>query len=103
MKNSILFFVVIFGLTISCKKDDTRVTEFIPSWNGGAIDFDSISYAIINYSDVNEMKDSLDTMNPDIFSHSVKVSNPFSISLTDKNFYYLKKFDLYDKSDKLLF
>ena len=103
MKNSILFFLVIFGLTISCKKDETRVTKFVPTWNGGEINFDSISYAIINYSDVNEIKDSLDSMNPDIFSHTVKVSNPFSISLTDEHFYVLKKFDLFDKSDKLLY
>src|ERR1035437_10167879 len=103
MKKSIVLFLAIFCLSVACKKDETRVTKFVPSWNGGEINFDSISYAIINYSDANEIKDSLDSMNPDIFSHSVKVSNQFSISLTDEHFYLLKKFDLFDKSDKLLY
>lgn len=49
MKNSILFLAVIFGLIVSCKKDETCVTTFAPSGNGGQINFDSISYAIINY------------------------------------------------------
>jgi hypothetical protein len=103
MKYTTLLFIAIFGLAISCKKDETRVTKFVPVLNGGKINFDSISYAIINYSDANEIIDSLDLLNPDVFSHSVKVSNPFSLSLTDGHSYVLKKFDLFDKSDKILY
>jgi hypothetical protein len=103
MKNSIVLFLAIFCFSVACKKDGTKVTRFIPTFKEGVIQSDSISYAIINYSDVNEIKDTLDLMNPDVFSHTVKVSNPFSLSLTDEHFYVLKKFDLFDKSGSLLY
>lgn len=81
MKNSILFLILMFGLIVSCGKDETCITTFTPGLSGGQINFDSISYAIINYSEMKENGDTTALMDPDIFSNSVKVSWPFSVTL----------------------
>jgi hypothetical protein len=104
MKKSILLLIAIFCLSISCKKEGTKVTQFSPVTNEGVINYDSISYAIINYSDLNEIKgDTSILMNPDIYSHSVKVEKPLRLTLKAEHSYVLKKFDLFDKSGNLLY
>lgn len=104
MKKSILLLIAIFCLSISCKKEGTKVTQFSPVTNEGVINYDSISYAIINYSESNEIKgDTSVFMNPDIFSHSVKAEMPLRLTLTAEHSYVLKKFDLFDKFGNLLY
>ena len=105
MKKSILILFAIICLSISCKKEGTKVTQFYVQFNERAdsVYYDSIAYAIINYSDVKELKDSLAINNPDVFNHTVKVEKPYTLSLTAEHTYVLKKLDLYDKSGNLLF
>lgn len=105
MKKSILLLIAIFCLSISCKKEGTKVTQFYVQFNERAdsVYYDSIAYAIINYSDVKELKDSSAINNPDVFNHTVKVEKPYTLSLTAEHTYVLKKLDLFDKSGNLLF
>jgi len=104
MNKSIVLFFAIFCLSVSCKKEETKVTQFSLTTNEGVINYDTISYAIINYSDSNEIKgDTSVLMNPDIFSHSVKVEKPLRLTLKEEHSYVLKKFDLFDKSGNLLY
>jgi hypothetical protein len=104
MKKSVVLFAVIFSLTISCKKEETRVTQFSLFTNDGVINYDTISYAIFNYSDINDLKgDSSVFMNPDVFSHSVKVEKPLRLTLTAEHNYVLKKLDVFDKSGNLVY
>lgn len=105
MKKSILLLIVIICLCNSCKKEGTKVTQFYVQFNEKAdsVYYDSIAYAIFNYSDVKELKDTSAINNPDIFHHTVNVEKPFTLSLTAEHTYVLKKLDLFDKSGKLLF
>ena len=103
MKKLILLLVIYLSLGISCKKEEIKVTQFSASTVEGIIDYDSISYAIINYSDVNEIKDKSEYENPDIFSHTVKVEKPFTLTLKAEHTYLLKKFDLFDINGRLMF
>jgi hypothetical protein len=105
MKKSILLLFAIFCISISCKKEGTKLTQFSMYFNERAdsIYKDSISYAIFNYSDVKELKDSSAINNPEIFSHTVKVERPYTLTLTAGHTYVLKKLDLFDKSGILLF
>jgi hypothetical protein len=105
MKKSILFLLAIFCISISCKKEGTKLTQFSVYFNERAdsIYKDSISYAIFNYSDVKELKDSSAINNPEVFSQTVKVERPYTLSLTAGHTYVLKKFELFSKSGNLLF
>jgi hypothetical protein len=105
MKKNYSLLIAIFCLAISCKKDETKITQFYVLFNEKAdsVYYDSIAYAILNYSDIKELKDSLATNNPDVYSYSVKVQKPFTLSLTSGHTYALKKLELYGKSDNLLF
>jgi hypothetical protein len=105
MKKSIILIIAIFCLSVSCKKEGTKVTQFSVQFNERAdsVYYDSIAYAIFNYSDLKELKDSSAFNNPDVFSHTVKVEKPYTLSLTAEHTYVLKKLDLFDKSGKLLF
>jgi hypothetical protein len=104
MKKSILFLIAIFCLSVSCKKEETKVTQFSVTSADYLINYDSISYAIINYSDLNEISgDTTTYMNPDNFSHSVKVEKPFRLTLTAEHSYLLKKFEVFDKFGTLLY
>ena len=102
MKRSILFLFAIYCLTISCKKEEkTRVVTFNPILYNGNVNSDSISYAIINYIDATEVKDSTDFYSQDIYTHSETVEVPLTLILTAEHTYIFKKFDLYDKSGNL--
>lgn len=105
MKKSVLFIIAIFCLSVSCKKEGTKVTQFSVQFNERAdsVYYDSIAYAIFNYSDIKELKDSSAINNPDVFSQSVKIKKPYSLTLTAGHTYVLKKLDLFDKSGTLLF
>jgi hypothetical protein len=105
MKKSIFLLIATLFLAVSCKKEGTKVTQFSVQFNERAdsVYYDSIAYAIFNYSDLKELKDSSSLNNPDVFSHTVKVEKPYTLSLTAEHTYVLKKLDLFDNSGKLLF
>jgi hypothetical protein len=105
MKKCILLLIVILCLSISCKKEGTKVTQFYVQFNERAdsVYNDSIAYAIFNYSDVKELKDTLAINNSDVFNHTIKVEKPYTLSLTAEHTYVLKKLGLFDKSGNLLF
>ena len=105
MEKTIFLLIATLFLAVSCKKEGTKVTQFSVQFNERAdsVYYDSIAYAIFNYSDLKELKDSSALNNPDVFSHTVKVEKPYTLSLTAEHTYVLKKLDLFDKSGKLLF
>ena len=73
MKKTILLLIATLCLAVSCKKEGTKVTQFSVQFNERAdsVYYDSIAYAIFNYSDLKELKDSSAFNNPDVFSHTV--------------------------------
>jgi hypothetical protein len=112
MKNTILLILTIFCLAIACKKEDTNFSQFRVDFANLAdsIYYDSVSYAIINYSDATELKDSSAFRNPDIFSHSEKVErrypynfDTYGITVKSGHTYVIKKFDLLSKSGNVIF
>jgi hypothetical protein len=101
-----LFFLLITTiiLAVSCKKEGTIITQFSAARSNGPIVYDSISYAIINYSEANEvLGDTSVFLNPEIFSHSERVEKPFTLALKAEHTYVLKKFDIFDNSGNLLY
>lgn len=112
MKKSIVLFLAIFCLAISCKKENTNFSQFSVDFANldDSIYYDSVSYAIINYSDVTEFKDTTAFRNPDIFSHSEKVdrrspynTDTYGITVKSGHSYAIKKFDLVSKSGNVIF
>ena len=105
MKKTIFLLIATLFLAISCKKEGTKVTQFYVQFNERAdsVYNDSIAYAIFNYSDVKELKDTSAINNPDVFNHTIKVEKPYTLSLTAEHTYVLKKLGLFDKSGNLLF
>jgi hypothetical protein len=104
MRKSIVILFAILCLSVSCKKEGTKVVQFSPATTEGVINYDSISYAIINYSDATEINgDTSEFMNPDIFGYSVMVEKPLKLTLKEDHSYVLKKFDLFDESGNLLY
>ena len=112
MKKSIVLFFAIFCLAIACKKENTNFSQFSVDFANleDTIYYDSVSYAIINYSDVTEFKDSTAFNNPDIFSHSEKVerrspynTDTYGITVKSGHTYAIKKFDLVSKSGNVIF
>jgi hypothetical protein len=105
MKKSVVLLLVIFSLSISCKKEGTKVTQFDVQLaeRADSVYNDSIAFATFNYSDVKELKDSSEVNNPAVFSHSVKVEKPYTLTLSAEHSYVLKKLYLFDKSGNLLF
>lgn len=112
MKKSIVLFLAIFCLSIACKKENTNFSSFDldlanPS---DSIYYDSVAYAIINYSDLSEIKDTSGSRNPDVFNHSEKVESrsPYNIyqygfTVKSEHSYVIKRFDLLSKSGKVIF
>jgi hypothetical protein len=112
MKKSIVLFLAIFCLAVACKKENTNFSQFSVDFANleDSIYYDSVSYAIINYSDVSELKDSITFNNPEIFSHSEKVdrrypynTTTYGITVTSGHTYAIKKFDLVSKSGNVIF
>jgi hypothetical protein len=112
MKKSFFILIAIFCLSFACKKESTNFSSFDLEFANleDSIYYDSVSYAIINYSDYSEFKDTSDLRNPDIFSHSEKVEKQspyntmqYGITVTAEHTYVIKKFDLLSKSGKVLF
>ena len=112
MKKSIVLFFAIFCLAIACKKENTNFSQFSVDFANleDTIYYDSVAYAIINYSDVTEFKDTTAFNNPDIFSHSEKVerrspynSDTYGITVKSGHTYAIKKFDLVSKSGNVIF
>jgi hypothetical protein len=112
MKKYIVLFFAIFCLAIACKKENTNFSQFSVDFANldDSIYYDSVSYAIINYSDVTEFKDTTAFRNPDIFSHSEKVerrspynADTYGITVISGHTYVIKKFDLISKSGNVIF
>jgi hypothetical protein len=112
MKKSIIISLSIFCFAIACKKENTNFSQFSLGFANleDSIYYDSVSYAIINYSDAAEFKDTIALRNPDIFSHSEKVekrfplnTNMYGITVKSGHSYVIKKFDLVSKSGNVIF
>jgi hypothetical protein len=112
MKKTIVLFLTVFCLSIACKKENTNFSQFSVDFANmdDSIYYDSVSYAIINYSDVTEIKDTSAIRNPDIFSHSEKVErrypsngDMYGITVISGHTYVIKKFDLVSKSGNVIF
>ena len=112
MKKFIALFLAILCLAITCKKENTNFSQFRIDFANleDSIYYDSVSYAIINYSDVTEFKDTTAFNNPDIFSHSEKVerrspynTDTYGITVKSGHTYAIKKFDLVSKSGNVIF
>jgi len=112
MKKTIDLFLTVFCLSIACKKENTNFSQFSVDFANmdDSIYYDSVSYAIINYSDVTEIKDTSAIRNPDIFSHSEKVErrypsngDMYGITVISGHTYVIKKFDLVSKSGNVIF
>lgn len=102
MKNSILLMFAICCLTVSCKKEEKiKMVTFFPELSNASINFDSLSYAIVNYIDAEEINDTTDFYNQDVYTHSETTALPITLALTAEHTYVFKKFDIYDKSDNL--
>ena len=108
--NFILCFVLF--LSLSCKKDTTKIDCWF-NLNPPDIYRDSISSIVINYS---AFKDDEALMNPDLYQYSIKTNSKSSncdiypcsvdygyITLDIGQMYVIKKFDLVDSSGKILF
>jgi len=108
--NFILCFVLC--LSLSCKKDTTKIDCWF-NLNPPDIYRDSISSIVINYS---AFKDDEALMNPDLYQYSIKTNSKSSncdiypcsvdyglITLDIGHTYVIKKFDLVDSSGKVLF
>lgn len=114
MKKSIILFLSIICISIACKKESSRFSRFDIRFANleDTIYYDSVAYAIINYSEFSEFKDTSDYKNPDVFSHTVKVEKQsgsgksiteYGLTLTAEHSYVLKKFDLVSKSGNIIF
>lgn len=112
MIKSIVFFIAIFCLAIACKRENTNFSQFSVDFANldDSIYYDSVSYAIINYSDAIELKDTSAFRNPDIYSHSEKVdkrspynTDTYGINVKSEHTYIIKKFDLVSKSGNVIF
>jgi hypothetical protein len=112
MKKSIVLLIAMFCLSVACKREFTNFSSFSIDFANleDTIYYDSVSYAIINYSDHNELKDSSDLYNPDVFSHSEKIARKsqyniydYGFTVTSEHWYVIKKFDLVSKSGRVIF
>jgi hypothetical protein len=108
-----IFFV--FCLSLSCKKDSGKVEAWFGPSFPDAIYKDSVVCIIINYSDYSEFKNDQELNNHDLFRYSSKIypESPDYCSECTKffgflnldagNTYVLKKFDLVNKSGKIIY
>lgn len=113
MKKSIFLILTTLFLFVSCKKDGTKYSRFSIQFaqKADSVYYDSVAYAVINYSDLSEIKDTTDRKNPDIFSHSIKVnkqtglglSYTYGLTLAAEHWYILKKFDLVSKLGNVIY
>ena len=63
MKKSFILLLPVICFFLSCKKDpQNQDIRFVPSLSSaeGSISYDSVDYTLINYSDLDELKDSSD-------------------------------------------
>jgi hypothetical protein len=68
------------------------------------LNFDSIAYKTINYSDIHQYKSDQDFYNPDVYNHSVNLDTKKEfISIPGWNSIVIKKFDMVGKSGKIMY
>jgi hypothetical protein len=89
---------------MSCKKDpDPQQLFFLPSISSDVINWDSISYTIINYSDMNELK-AEEIENPNAYTKSINIDiRNECLTLDAKHTFVMKKFDMIGKSGKIIY
>jgi hypothetical protein len=102
---SLLLFTSL--LFLSCKKDrGNSEIWFNPvcADKTEILNFDSIAYTTINYSDVPQYKSDQDFYNPDVFNHSVNLDTKKEfLSIPGWNSIVIKKFDMVGKSGKIMY
>jgi hypothetical protein len=102
---SILFFIS--SLWLSCKKDRGYQEIWFKPVSADEtemLNFDSIAYTTINYSDVPQYKTDQDFYNPDVYNHSVNLDTKKEfISIPGWNSIVIKKFDMVGKSGKIMY
>lgn len=102
-----IIFLLLSGMfiSISCKKEpDPPLLMFLPSLSGkDLISWDSVSYTTINYSYQNELIDD-ELNNPEIYSNTVNLDlRTEYLQLEANQVIVIKKFDMMDKSGKILY
>lgn len=107
MKKNCILLLMLFCLSVSCKKDPgNQNVRFVPLFALGedSIYYDSIDYTLINYSDLNELKDTSDLNNPNVFSNSIKLDIlKDEINLAIDHTYVIKRFDMISKTGNILY
>jgi len=107
MKKSFVILLLVICFFISCKNDpQNQDIRFVPLLTSAedSISYDSVDYTVINYSDLDELKNSSDLNNPDIYSHSIKIDVLHDyINLVVGHTYVIKKFDMIRKGGNILY
>jgi hypothetical protein len=105
LKKNVSLLILICLILPACNKDKNVTVVFVPKFTRDEYNtyFDSISTAVINYSDLSEIKDSSELNNPEIFNTSITSGKPFSLTLTSDHSFVIKKFDLMDKKGSVIF
>lgn len=107
MKKIIPLFLLVSTLCLSCKKDHGfQEIWFKPvsSDKTEILNWDSIAYTTINYSDVPQYKKDPDFYNPDVYSHSINLDTQTEfISIAGWHSIVIKKFVMVGKSGKIMY
>jgi hypothetical protein len=105
MKKLTFFILLILFFSASCKKEpEPPQILFFPSLSApDLIAWDSVSYTTINYSYQTELKEN-EWDNPAVYSHSVNLDlRAEYLTLEANQVIVIKKFDILDKSGKILY
>jgi hypothetical protein len=98
-------FILLLVLSIACKKEEPQKMGFdpYPFIKADSIAFDSVAYLVFNYSYLSEFKDLAERDNPDVFSHSITMEKPYSVTIPADEVLVIKKFDLVSTSGNVIF
>ncbi len=104
MKKLVLMFVMLIPF-LSCKKESPKTISFSISFARiqDSVYYDSVAFAVINYSEMSEIRDSSDLNNPEVFSQTVKVEKPYTLTFESGQTCVIKKFDLINRSGEVIF
>jgi hypothetical protein len=107
MKKSFILLLPVICFFFSCKNDpQNQDIRFVPSLSSAedSISYDSVDYTVVNYSDLDDLKNSSDMNNPDIYSHSIRIDVLHDyINLVVGQTYVIKKFDMISKEGNILY
>lgn len=107
MKKILFLMLSAFLFCLSCKKD----RGYSEIWfkpvcadKSEILNYDSIEYTTINYSDITQYKWDEDLYNPDVYTNSVNLDTKKEfISIPGWNSIVIKKFDMVGKSGKVMY